>query len=544
MTTINQIMGDFANTFKGSIQPQINQITNLELTRYINTGDRVKDNALIIIVNGFISVLISIIFYYLNQFYIMLKRKFLSKNNYLIDYDVVMKDMTYDKLQEQYLFKYGLRESGTAVNDITASILLDYIKNNNILSKIGLNMKKSINLRQKMSFRNSKQDITNQVLESYKNENMLDKDYGDSAYFMPVYNYINNNREEEYIYLRISTLYSKSFEELNNFVYILLNYANKNNTLNQTAPKLRYNQPLRIFESSANEDNSCMHTHQIGDINSDITFNSIYFDDKPELLKWIDKFETKTMYPKRLSLTNKLGILLYGPPGTGKTGCIFALANKLKRDILIIKTLSLTGKLQTSLLKLIGDFKSNSIIVFDEFDYVLSDKNMDKDYDNNDNQHYIELLHSADTQEKKQEILKVMRETKKIKNEGIVDTRFILTLLDGLGNDNDRIIIATTNNPDKINPIFLRPGRFDLVMKLSFCSFDMFKEIVLTKFEELNDEYFETNKQRIQNVLKLNITPLILINKLVTLNSIESLLNSLSKLPKSTYNLEPQKPNL
>ena len=64
---MNQIMTDFANTFKGSIQPQINQITNLELTRHINTGDRVKDNALIIILNGFISVLISIIFLILKQ---------------------------------------------------------------------------------------------------------------------------------------------------------------------------------------------------------------------------------------------------------------------------------------------------------------------------------------------------------------------------------------------------------------------------------------------------------------------------------------------
>ncbi len=545
MTTINQIMTDFANTFKGSIQPQINQITNLELTRYINTGDRVKDNALIIILNGFISVLISVIFHYLKQFYVTLKRKFLSKKTYLIDYDVVMKDMTQDKLQEQYLFKYFIRDTlATNTNDISSNILLDYVKNNNIVSKIGLDKKQPITLRQKIAFRTSEQNITNQVLESYKDENILDRDGGNASYFIPVYNYTNNNGEEEYIYLYCGALYSKCFEQLNNFVYILLKYANKNNTLNQSNPKSRYNQPLRIFEVSVDESNlSSMNTNKIGEINSNITFNSIYFDDKPDLLKWIDKFETKTMYPKGLSLTNKLGILLYGPPGTGKTGCICALANTLKRDILIIKTLSITGKLQSSLLTLINNHKSSTIIVFDEFDYILSDKNTNNN-DDNDNQHYVDLLHSADTAEKKQEILKVMRESKKIKNEGIVDTRFILTLLDGLGNDSDRIIIATTNNPDKINPIFLRPGRFDVVMKLSFCSFDMFKDIVLTKFEELTDEYFETNKQRIQNILKLNITPLVLINKLVTLNSMELLLNSLSKLPKSTYNLEPQKSNL
>ncbi len=174
MTTINQMIADCANTFKGSIQPQINQITNLELTRYINTGDRVKDNALIIILNGFISVLISIIFHYLNQFYVTLKRKFLSKKNYLIDYDVAMKDMTQDKLQEYYLFKYFIRDAAeTIINDISLNIILDYVKNNNIVSKIGLDKKQPITLRQKIAFRTSEQNITNQVLESYKDENIL-----------------------------------------------------------------------------------------------------------------------------------------------------------------------------------------------------------------------------------------------------------------------------------------------------------------------------------------------------------------------------------
>ena len=72
--------------------------------------------------------------------------------------------------------------------------------------------------------------------------------------------------------------------------------------------------------------------------------DKIYFDEKSHILEWLDKFQQKTMYPKSLCMTNKLGILLYGPAGTGKTGCISAIANKLHRDILIINSLNLLGE--------------------------------------------------------------------------------------------------------------------------------------------------------------------------------------------------------
>lgn len=538
MSTLNQIIGEFTNTFKGTIQPQINQLTNIELTRHINTGDRIKDNALIIIVNGFISVIISIIFYYLKLLVSLIKGKYFLKKKYIIDYDIAMKDKTIDKVAK-YPFSYSTRDT-FCLNDISINIILDYITNNNIVSNISLaTEEKRTILKQKVCLRILDNNISNEILEKWKDENILETDMGHHViYFMPIHKYYTDEGED-YIYLVGYYIYSKSFEELNNFIKIILNYANKNNILNGST-KFLNQKKLNIYDTYVDDSKSLFQTRITGELNSNITFNSIYFDDKPELLKWIDKFTEKNIYPKKLSLTNKLGILLYGPPGTGKTGCICALANKLGRNILIINTLSITGKLQHSLIKLIDENKKTSIIVFDEFDYILSDKNVDNNSEY-DNICYLELLHSAETPEKKAEIIKLMRENKSGHNSNIVDTRFILSLLDGLGNDEDRIIIATTNNPDKINSVFLRPGRFDVVMKLSFCSFEMFKEIVSTKFEELTDEYFEANRERIQTILKLNITPLILINKLVTISNIELLLSSLTKLPKSTYNLEPQK---
>ena len=129
---------------------------------------------------------------------------------------------------------------------------------------------------------------------------------------------------------------------------------------------------------------------------------------------------------------------------------------------------------------------------------------------------------------------------KKRESNGMIDVRFILELLDGISDDNDRIIIATTNNPEKINPLFLRPGRFDVILKLGYCSFQMFQDIVKTTYCNLEESFFEKNRERISSILSLNITPLVLINKLVVSTDIEELLNTLENLSQKEYNTAPK----
>jgi hypothetical protein len=129
----------------------------------------------------------------------------------------------------------------------------------------------------------------------------------------------------------------------------------------------------------------------------------------------------------------------------------------------------------------------------------------------------------------------MMKNNKKDKSTGIIDTPFILKLLDGIGNDEDRIIIATTNHPEKINKLFLRPGRFDVKLKLGFCSLDMFINIVNCMYPEvhamLDDDKSDPMERQILKLLKRNITPLVLINTMVVSKSFDDLLHSLELLP-------------
>jgi chaperone BCS1 len=255
-----------------------------------------------------------------------------------------------------------------------------------------------------------------------------------------------------------------------------------------------------------------------------IQFEHIHFDEKTILMEWLDKFETQTLYPAKLCMSNKIGILLYGPPGTGKTGCISALANRLQRDIINVNALNMCNMEQTQFAACFRDHKDTSIFVFDEFDYLLSDPSTVDDEQSGITMDDTKdmLLFAKDDIERK-DILETIQHKRAPKHRKM-DVCFLMKLLDGIGDDNGRIIIATTNNPEKIPRQFLRPGRFDLKLELGYCTYTMFVDIVSTKYDNVLEFIDEAH---IRELMLSSITPVVLINHLVTSTSFIHLLELL-----------------
>ena len=153
-----------------------------------------------------------------------------------------------------------------------------------------------------------------------------------------------------------------------------------------------------------------------------------------ELKRVREMIELPLKHPKlfeRLSIDPPKGVLLHGPPGTGKTWIAKAVANEAGANFLSVQGPEIMSKYYgQSEEKLRDKFEeakdqSPSIIFIDELDSIAPKRDDVK---------------------------------------GEVERRVVaqlLTLLDGLTQRGETIVIAATNRVDAIDPALRRPGRFD-----------------------------------------------------------------------------------
>merc|ERR1719468_763074 len=134
---------------------------------------------------------------------------------------------------------------------------------------------------------------------------------------------------------------------------------------------------------------------------------------------------------KAIGVKPPRGILLYGPPGTGKTLLARAVANETGAFFFLINgpeiMSKLAGESESNLRKAFEEAEKNSpaIIFIDELDSIAP---------------------------------------KREKTHGEVERRIVsqlLTLMDGLKQRSQTIIMAATNRPNSIDPALRRFGRFD-----------------------------------------------------------------------------------
>ena len=185
------------------------------------------------------------------------------------------------------------------------------------------------------------------------------------------------------------------------------------------------------------------------------TFESLFFADKARVLKSLDTFEKKTGKYEIPGFPHKLGLLLWGPPGTGKTSLIKAIANKTRRHVVNIK-LSQVGTNQ-KLADWLFDERyhvdgeatkvavNECIFVFEDVDCV-SDVVLSRE------------AKGADAAPSG--------------SDDRLSLAGLLNVLDGVVDSPGRIVIMTSNHPEKLDPALVRPGRINLALYLGFVTAD------------------------------------------------------------------------
>jgi len=198
-------------------------------------------------------------------------------------------------------------------------------------------------------------------------------------------------------------------------------------------------------------------------LNSTKTFNNLFFEQKELIINRLKQYADIERY-KKLGIPHTLGFLFYGEPGCGKTSCIKAIANHLQRSIITINLKHVTDIKELTRLFLseaVGiwssEEKSKRMYVFEEIDCCVDEK---------DNPFLDRNLQKKETKEEdkldKLATALLKDEKSEIKIPPKITTGEVLELLDGICETDDRIIIFTTNHPEKIDKAFMRPGRIDM----------------------------------------------------------------------------------
>lgn len=168
-------------------------------------------------------------------------------------------------------------------------------------------------------------------------------------------------------------------------------------------------------------------------------------------------------YYKRTGMKRKKSYLFYGEPGCGKTSSIIAMGMYDKRHIIEIPmALILTNQDLDAIMNLqeIEDisFKNDEIIIlFDEIDIGMNCNLKNQQLQKNTNDDLLNVIVTEMQNKDNDDKTKLSKNC--TRNQTVINIGTLLSKFDGISNYNGKIIIATTNNKDKINPAICRPQR-------------------------------------------------------------------------------------
>jgi DNA replication protein DnaC len=224
------------------------------------------------------------------------------------------------------------------------------------------------------------------------------------------------------------------------------------------------------------------------------TWNHLFFDDKENIISQINKFCEHPEIYKEQGIPWTLGILLYGKPGTGKTSFIKALTSQTKRHLIEVPLNEI--KTYEQLKQIFLDEKILKLrIPFDKRIYLIEDidclnENLVKKRDSAENMFSID---NKDLNNKEKE--KTWKDKSIFSKNQDITLSHLLNIIDGPIEIPGRILIMTSNHPEKIDPALLREGRIDIKIKMKFLQGEPLKEMIQKWYPEKNleDKSF-TNK--------------------------------------------------
>ncbi|KAI9822677.1 MAG: hypothetical protein M1827_000396 [Pycnora praestabilis] len=175
------------------------------------------------------------------------------------------------------------------------------------------------------------------------------------------------------------------------------------------------------------------------------------------------------------------GYLFHGPPGTGKTSLSFAIAGIFGLDIYVISLLEPTLS-EEDLGQLFNGLPRRCVVLLEDID---SAGLMRKDLNSDENQEKLTSTANG-PQWGIVEVARAMKlanenDEKNGKNKGI-SLSGLLNAIDGVASHEGRVLVMTTNHPEKLDDALIRPGRVDMQVQFGLATRGQIEELFVRMY--------------------------------------------------------------
>ena len=212
-------------------------------------------------------------------------------------------------------------------------------------------------------------------------------------------------------------------------------------------------------------------------------FENVFFEERNQVAHRTRFFLDHRDWYDRKGIPYTLGFMFHGPPGTGKTSTVKAIANEGRRHIVNVQLSEIKTKQQLQHLFFNdqitvhnGTNTETYTIPVSERLYVIEDIDAMGDT-------VLRREWKKPTMTVKAPTGDPFMDRNAEPEKDTIDLSFLLNLLDGTLEANGRILIITTNFPERIDRALIRPGRIYMIVNFKKCSRAIVQEMANSFFE-------------------------------------------------------------
>lgn len=206
---------------------------------------------------------------------------------------------------------------------------------------------------------------------------------------------------------------------------------------------------------------------------------------KSAIVKDVNHFlhpATPLWYASR-GIPYRRGYLFHGPPGTGKTSLVFALAGLFGLNIFCLSLLD-PELSESQLIYLVNDLPYRSLVLLEDIDAAGLSRAEDESGEKQN-------ANDSDDSDSDDGAAKSKKKKGKAKKSSI-SLSGLLNAIDGVAIQEGRLLVMTTNHPDRLDEALVRPGRVDMRVKFGLATHAQVYDIFVRMFQRF-DEYAGDN---------------------------------------------------